>query len=123
MIFAIAINKRARVHRFFAFGLELVNDDEITVRAFEHKGRVGIAIHASSFAKNISDTEDMSFENDTGFTKEGIFWFGKTLICNDLAKNGGSRKSLRLDQGHRFIKFGGKSGLGIILRGWGRERR
>lgn len=86
MFLAVAVHEGDGVHGFFAFGLELFDDDEITVSTFYHERGGGFAVEPSGFAENIGDAQDAGFENDTGFVEESVFWFREALVGDDLAE-------------------------------------
>ena len=98
MFFAVAIHERDGVHRLFAFGLELVNDDKIAVGAFNHERGRGFAVEAGGFAEDVGDAKDAGFEDDTGFVEKLIFWFGETLVGNDLAEEFGGGVFVGLEE-------------------------
>jgi len=47
---AVAVHERDGVHGLFAFGLELFDDDEVAIGAFDHEWGRGFAVEAGSFA-------------------------------------------------------------------------
>lgn len=58
MFLAVAVHERDGVHGLFAFGLELLDDDEIAVGTFYHEWGRGFAVEAGGFAEDVGDAED-----------------------------------------------------------------
>ena len=57
----------------------------------------------------------MRGKDDDVLAKKAIFWLGKTLEGDNLTKSGFSRVDIWCELRLRFVKLGGKSGLGIVL--------
>lgn len=47
---AVAVHERDSTHGLFAFGLELFDDDEVAIDAFDHEWGRGFTVEAGSFA-------------------------------------------------------------------------
>lgn len=109
--FAVAVHEGYGVHGLFAFGLELFDDDEVAVGAFDHEWGGGFAVEAGGFAEDVGDAQNPGSQDDTGFTEELVFWLREALEGDDLAEELGGGVLARLEEGHGFVEFAAVGGF------------
>lgn len=115
---AVAVHERDGVHGLFTFGLELFDDDEVAVGAFNHERGRGFAVETGSLAEDVGDAEDAGFQDDAGFAEEFVFWFWETLIGDDLAEEFGGGVFVGLEERHGFVEFAAEGGFRVVLGSW-----
>lgn len=115
-LFAVAVDEGFSIHGFFAFGLETIDGDKITVGTFDHKGGADATCNRR-VADDGGSFDGMSLEDDAGLAKELVFRLRETLVGDNLTEDFFGRVFVWAQKRLVFGEFGGESGFGIVLGG------